>query len=98
MTKKSYTRTGNSCLVTFYLPASVGAEKAVLCGDFNNWDISSKEMKKKKDGTFYTSMHLDAGRKYRYRYFLDDSRWENDWDAEEYLQNDHGTDDSVVSV
>ena len=25
-------------------------------------------------------------------------RWENDWEAEAYLPNDHGTEDSVITV
>jgi 1,4-alpha-glucan branching enzyme len=98
MTKKSYTRTGKSCLVTFYLPADVQAGKAVLCGEFNGWDTAAKPMKRRKDGTYYASVHLDAGRSYRYRFFLDDERWENDWEAEQYLPNEHGSDDSVVNV
>lgn len=98
MVKKTYTRTRNSCLVTFYLPPGVGAERAVLCGDFNNWDTEAAPMKRRKDGTFYASVHLTAGSEYRYRFYLDGKRWENDWDAESYLPNQHGADDSVVTV
>lgn len=98
MVKKSYTRTGNSCLVTFYLPADVQATKAVLCGEFNNWDAGAAPMKRKKDGSFYASVHLTAGTQYRYKFFLDGTRWENDWDAEGYQPNDHGTEDSIVEV
>ena len=98
MLKKNYTKTGRSCRVTFYLPAAVGAETVSLCGEFNDWDPASHPMGRKKDGTFYTSLYLDAGRSYRYRFLLDGERWENDWEAETYVANEHGTEDSVISV
>ncbi|MDX9759979.1 MAG: isoamylase early set domain-containing protein [Bacteroidota bacterium] len=98
MPKKNYTRTGRSCRVTFYLPGEVGAETASLCGDFNEWNSDAHPMGRKKDGTFYTSLYLDAGVSYRYRFLLDGTRWENDWDAEAYLPNAHGTEDSLITV
>ena len=98
MPKKNYTKTGRSCRVTFYLPAEVGAETASLCGEFNDWDPSLHPMGRKKDGTFYTSLYLDAGNSYRYRFLLDGARWENDWEAESYVVNEHGTDDSIITV
>ncbi|MBR9977527.1 MAG: isoamylase early set domain-containing protein [Bacteroidetes bacterium] len=98
MPKKSYTSTGRSCRVTFYLPPAVTAETVALCGEFNEWDPVAHPMGKKKDGTFYTSLYLDTGRSYRYRFLLDGERWENDWEADTYARNEHGTEDSVITV
>jgi len=98
MLKKSYTKTGKSCKVTFYLSPETGASHVSLCGEFNNWDPSAHPMKTRKDGTFYTTINLDAGRSYRYRFLLDNKRWENDWEAESYIPNEHGSDDSLVTV
>ncbi|PLX32261.1 MAG: glycoside hydrolase [Ignavibacteria bacterium] len=98
MQKKSYTRTGRSCRVTFYLPADVKASRASLCGEFNDWNPDAHVMAKRKDGTFYVSLYLDAGKSYRYRFLLDDTRWENDWEAESYIPNDHGSDDSLITL
>ena len=98
MLKKSYSKTGTKCRVTFKLPSEVGAETAALCGDFNNWSADETPMKKLKDGSFSASVSLNAGKAYRFRYFLDGERWENDWEADEYLPNSHGEDDSVVDV
>ena len=98
MLKKSYSKTGAKCRVTFKLPAEVGAETASLCGDFNEWDQEATPMKQLKDGSFSVSVSLDADNSYRFRYFLDGERWENDWEADEYLPNEHGTEDSVVTV
>ena len=98
MLKKSYTKTGNICRVTFKLPAEVNAETAALCGEFNDWDATASPMKRLKDGSFSATASLDAGRSYRFRYWLDGERWENDWEADGYEPNEFGSEDSVVSV
>ncbi len=98
MLKKSYSKTGNYCRVTFKLPVEVEAETAVLVGDFNDWDVESKPMRKLKDGSFSQTVSLTTGSSYRFRYLLDGQRWENDWEADDYLPNEHGTDDSIVVV
>lgn len=98
MLKKNYTKTGNHCRVTFKLPAEVEAETAALCGEFNGWDQAANPMKKLKDGSFSTTVSLSAGNSYRFRYLLDGSRWENDWEADSYAPNEHGSDDSIVEV
>jgi 1,4-alpha-glucan branching enzyme len=98
MLKKSYSKTGSVCRVTFKLPSEVDAKTAVLCGDFNEWKTDETPMKKLKDGSFSTTVSLAPGKAYRFRYLLDGTRWENDWEADEYLPNSHGEDDSVVKV
>jgi 1,4-alpha-glucan branching enzyme len=98
MLTKNYTKTGNYCRVTFRLPAEVGAETAALCGEFNNWDQAANPMKKLKDGSFSATVSLESGNSYRFRYLLDGERWENDWEADSYAPNEHGSDDSIVEV
>ena len=98
MLKKSYTKTGNSCRVTFKLPADVSAESAALVGDFNNWNPEANPMKKLKDGTFSTTVSLPAGESYRVRYLLDGERWENDGEADTYAANQYGREDLVVKL
>lgn len=98
MLKKNYSKSGKVCRVTFKLPSAVNAKKAALCGDFNGWDNNDKVMNKLKNGSFSLTVSLPAGRSYRFRYLLDDARWENDWDADAYLPNSYGTEDSVVYI
>ena len=98
MPKKDYTKTGRSCRVTFELPAEVKAQKACLCGEFNQWDPSSHPMKRRKDGSFTLTISMKPGQQYRYRFLLDGERWENDWAAEAYLPNDQGSEDSLVII
>jgi 1,4-alpha-glucan branching enzyme len=98
MLKKSYSKTGQYCRVTFKTPEEVNARTASLCGEFNDWDASAHPMKRLKDGSFSATVSLEAGCLYRFRYLLDGHRWENDWAADAYIPNEFDSDDSVVEV
>lgn len=98
--KKQYLKSRPTCKVSFRLPAAiVGAGTAVaLAGEFNNWNPGADKMKRLKNGDFTLTKELDTGREYRFRYLIDEDRWENDLSADRYVPNPFGTDDSVVSV
>jgi 1,4-alpha-glucan branching enzyme len=96
--RKNYSSTGRICRVTFELPAAVPATEVSICGDFNHWDPAAHPLERRKDGRFSRTVSLTAGRRYRFRYLIDGTRWENDWAADDYAQNEFGTDDSVVEV
>jgi 1,4-alpha-glucan branching enzyme len=98
MLKKNYLKTGNLCQVTFILPEEVNTKTAVLCGDFNNWDTQATPMKYVKNEGHSVTIPLSVGQSYRFRYFLDDERWENDWNADSYVRNEFGSEDSIVTV
>lgn len=98
MLKKNYSKSGKSCRVTFKLPAEVQAEQVVLCGEFNDWDENANPMRKLKDGSFSQTVSLEAAKEYRFRYLLNGAKWENDWEADKYMENDFGTEDSVIVV
>ena len=98
MPRKTYAKTGTTCRVTFELPKEVQADRACVCGDFNDWSVTEHPMAKRKDGHFSVTIPLAASRSYRYRYLLDGERWENDWDADAYVENDFGTEDSLISL
>lgn len=81
--------------VTFILPAEIvgDATGGVLLGEFNNWNENEGiALKKSKDGVMKTSVSLEAGQSYQYRYLLTDSRWANDENA----PNQH--DNCVITV
>jgi 1,4-alpha-glucan branching enzyme len=98
MPDKTVSKTGNKVRVTFRLPASIEASQIALVGDFNDWNSESHLMKQLKDGSYSLSLSLDAGKSYRYRFYLDGQRWENDWDADAYAPNEFGGDDSIVNL
>lgn len=71
MIKKTYSKTGTSCRVTFELPPEVNAQTVCLCGEFNDWDRTSHPMKRRKDGRFTLTISLKPNHTYRFRYVLD---------------------------
>ena len=99
--KKDYLAKKNQCKVTFIHPmeAAQDATKVYLVGDFNGWNTGATPMKRKKNGSFETSINLEVGHEYQFRYLLDEHEWHNDWAADRY-QNDPDTssDNSVVVV
>jgi hypothetical protein len=89
---------GGAALVSFELPAAVAAASVSVCGDFNDWSPAAQPLARDEDGGFRAVIELPAGRRWRFRYLLDGQRWENDWAADDYIPNDHGSHDSVVDL
>jgi 1,4-alpha-glucan branching enzyme len=98
MPTKEYDARAGACRVEFRLPPESGAQRAWLAGDFNDWSTDACPLERADDGTLAVSVLLEPGRSYRFRYYLGDGEWENDWAADEYVENDHGGADSVVHV
>jgi 1,4-alpha-glucan branching enzyme len=98
--KKQYLKKHSACKVTFSFPkeAAGPATHVSLVGDFNAWDKHAIPMKRLKNGGFTATVTLESNKEYHFRYFLDGDRWENDWNADKYVPNNHGSDDSVVVV
>ena len=99
--KKKYLKSKPVCKVSFEVPkeAAKEAKKVVLVGEFNQWNTKAATMKKLKNGSFTAVLDLEPGREYQFRYLIDDSAWENDWDADRYVRTDFGDcENSVVVV
>jgi 1,4-alpha-glucan branching enzyme len=99
--KKQYLKSKAVCKVTFKLSKEEAQEAGTvrLLGDFNDWDQSSAPMKKLKNGSFTTSVDLPKDSTYAFRYLLDDTTWENDWQADAYVPSPVAFEDnSVVQV
>lgn len=74
--------------VTFILSAEIVADatNGLLLGEFNNWDKETGfSLIKQQDGSLQTTVLLEEGKTYQYRYFLNDGRWVNDQSAENYI-------------
>ena len=74
--------------VMFTLSAEVVGEatSGLLLGEFNNWDYNEGiELQIQKDGSMNASVALEAGKRYEYRYLLNDGRWVNDGSAHQYV-------------
>jgi len=98
--RKQYLKCRPTCKVTFKLPkeAAPDANTVAIVGDFNNWNSDAALMKKAKDGAYSTTIELECDREYRFRYLIDGTRWENDWNADRYEPNPFGGEDSVIVI
>lgn len=96
MLKKNYTKSGNSCRVTFKYPNEEQADSVALAGEFNDWSLEANPMKQLKDGSYSVTVTLEPGRSYHYRYVLDGDVWVNDPDSDQYADNEFGEKNSVI--
>jgi len=82
--------------VTFSVRAEVGS-KVFLAGDFNKWDPTAKEMSDKKgEGVYTVTLNLPVG-DHPYKFVIN-STWCADPECVDWVQNDHGTLNSVKRV
>ena len=98
--EKKYLKSKPVCKVKFVAPEPLAneAKKIYLAGDFNEWQFEETQLKKQKNGSLATTLDLSPGEEYQYRYVLDGERWENDFDADKYVPNALGVENSVVIV
>ena len=99
--KKQYLKSKDQCKVTFRLPkaAAPGAETVHIVGEFNNWSTVQTPMQRLKNGEFKAVVELVPGQAYQFRYLIDQTSWENDWEADSYVKSDFGAcENSVVAV
>jgi 1,4-alpha-glucan branching enzyme len=96
MLKKRFLKGKNVVQVTFYTAAELDAEEVCLVGDFNNWDESATPMQALKDGRFKTVLELEPECEFQFRYLIDGCEWHNEWEADRYVPNPHGSDNCVV--
>lgn len=80
------------CNVTFKYPKEAALEAQTVClvGEFNDWNPTAMPMKRLKCGDFQVTISLQAGHQYQFRYLIDDTKWDNDWDADAYVPSPIG--------
>jgi len=83
--------------VTFQLPKNIKATKAVVVGEFNNWNTTANPLRK-SGGIWKTTLKLATGKEYQFRYLVDGSEWYNDDTADKDVLNDLGSTNSVLSA
>jgi len=82
--------------VSFSVHAEVGS-KVFIAGSFNNWDPTAKAMVDKNgDGLYTATLSLATGT-HQYKFVIDGT-WCADPECADWVQNDHGTLNSVKHV
>jgi 1,4-alpha-glucan branching enzyme len=89
---------GRKVEVTFRMPPLDGVVELNLRGDFNGWQTEGEPLHQESDGSWSATLVLDAGKSYRFRYNDNQGRWHNDWDADGYVPNDFGSEDSLLDL
>lgn len=96
MIKKKFLKSKQVCEVTFELPKDIAAQKEVsVVGEFNGWDGTANPMQKSK-GVWKTTLKLETGQEYQFRYLVDGQSWYNDEAADKYVPNYIDGDNSVL--
>lgn len=98
--RKQFLKSKPMCKVTFRIPKEIGnsARTAHVVGEFNSWSFSATPMKKLKNGAFTTTIDLDKGEEYQFRYLLDEKIWENDIEADRFVPTPFGDSENCVIV
>ncbi|MEM7367554.1 MAG: isoamylase early set domain-containing protein [Bacteroidota bacterium] len=84
---KKFLKSKPVCKVTFKVPKlqANGAETVQVLGDFNSWSPDSKPMRSLKNGSFTTTLDLEQGNEYQFRYLIDGKIWDNEVDADKQV-------------
>lgn len=99
--KKQYLKSRPVCKVSFRLDSNTAksAKDVSLVGDFNNWQPMANPMKALKSGAFSLVLDLPTDcTQYQFRYLMDGGRWENDAEADGFLSNGMGGENSIVRL
>ena len=82
--------------VTFVVAGNT--DNVSVVGDFNQCDPSADPLKKRSNGTRSASIVLEPNQRYAFRYYKECGEWFNDEAADEYVINDHGGEDCIVTT
>ena len=95
MIHKTKSPRSNHVRIVFELPASVWADRITVVGDFNHWNPNATPMQQDREGVWRAILDLPCGSHCEFRYLIDD-HWKTDYQADNFVANVYGTENSVV--
>lgn len=98
MITKSIDPKSGRCLATFTCHPPAQAKHVSICGDFNQWQAGHDTMTREADGTFTTTLALQPGTRFSFKYLADVGGWLNDDQADDYQQNEYGEWNSIITT
>jgi 1,4-alpha-glucan branching enzyme len=96
MLKREVVNGSNQVKVTFVIPNIDNQPKISVVGDFNGWDPAANVFVKRQNNTRSVSATVDAGQRYRFRYYVADGGWLNDDSADAYEPNEFGSQNCLL--
>ncbi len=96
MLSKKFFKTKEEAEITFEF-AREDVTKVELIAEFNDWKPLAMKFNKKAK-VFKAKVRLPKNDSFEFRYLLNDTEWENDYKADQYLPNGLGTENSVVQT
>ncbi|MGC9357402.1 MAG: isoamylase early set domain-containing protein [Anaerolineae bacterium] len=94
MLKRKGFRDSDKVKVTFVLPDD--APRASVVGDFNDWDPNANPLIRRSNHTYSTSVILEPGKRYAFRYRTLDGEWFNEEGADAQEPNEFGEVNSII--
>ena len=96
MLTKKFFKTKKETDVTFEFNISQ-ATKVQLVAEFNDWQPVDMKYSK-KDQVYRAKVRLPKDKQFHFRYLIDNEIWENDHQADAYIANGFGSDNSIVDT
>ncbi|MDV7102934.1 isoamylase early set domain-containing protein [Vibrio sp. TH_r3] len=96
MLKKRFFKTKDEVEVTFEWPQG-DVTTVGIAGDFNDWQATPLKLNK-KNKVYSLKLRLPKGQTFQFRYLIDGETWENDHAADDYVSNEFGSDNSLIST
>lgn len=96
MITKDTSRAKDKVQVTFALSRDPAAENACVCGDWDDWQPN--HTMRQENGDWKYTLTLERGKEYQFRYLVNGEQWVNDPDADKYVPNAFGSENSVVAT
>lgn len=86
----------NQVKVTFVLPVDYPHVPVTVVGDFNQWNATANPLQRRSNGTYSTTLVLEAGQRYAFRYLCGNGEWFNEGFADAFETNGFGSDNSIL--
>ncbi|CAH9062363.1 hypothetical protein PSECIP111951_03674 [Pseudoalteromonas holothuriae] len=96
MLTKRFFKTKEEAEVTFEF-VHPNAQKVELVAEFTDWKPMAMKFVK-KDKAFKLKKRLPVDKQYHFKYLIDGKLWDNDNQADAYVPNNFGTENSIVNT
>ncbi len=96
---KELTHKSKSAIVTFTVPEDISRLHSAcsIVGDFNNWNPMIHQLRRLNQHTsFFIKIEFPVGHQYEFKFLFDDATWYTENEADGFIQNVHGTQNSIL--